>query len=55
MRGVIPKHYVVDKLECESCQWFKDHDADIYYCELDKQEFPKHCSDYLEKEVTSDL
>lgn len=56
MRGIFPKQCVGHKtLACQSCIWFRDHDVDIYYCELDKAEFPEHCKDFEEKEVNRDV
>lgn len=51
MKGIIPKRIVGKTLACHSCVFFCDEDEDIYYCQLDKLEFPVKCPDYKPKEV----
>ncbi len=50
MKGIIPKRIVSKSLSCHTCTFFRDDDEDIYYCELDKIEFPQQCKEYCSKE-----
>jgi len=47
MKGTIPKHSAGRVLSCQRCQFFRDDDEDIYYCELEQPEFPKMCSEFI--------
>ena len=51
MKGIIPKRIVSKSLSCHTCTFFRDDDEDIYYCQLDKLEFPSHCKEYEPKET----
>lgn len=51
MKGIIPKRIASKTLDCHTCIFFVDEDEDIYYCQLDKLEFPSHCKEYEPKEI----
>lgn len=50
MKGTLPKHLAGRSLDCHRCNFFRDEDEDIYYCELDHSEFPKQCSEFLSQD-----
>lgn len=46
MKGTIPKRIASHQLACRTCKHFRDDDPDIFYCQIDKQEFPGLCEEY---------
>lgn len=46
MKGTLPKRIASCHLACEKCKYFNDKDDDIFYCELDRAEFPSLCEQY---------
>ena len=46
MLGTLSKKVEESSLPCERCKYFCNDDPDIYYCEINKKEFPSLCKDY---------
>jgi hypothetical protein len=46
MKGMIPKRIVASTMQCSKCLHFCDDDPDVFYCDLDHDEFPGLCKDY---------
>jgi len=46
VKGQLQKRTDSSALACYSCRWFKDDDPDIFYCELQREEFPGLCDEY---------
>ena len=65
MKGQLQKRTGSSALACHTCRWFEDEDPDIFYCELQREEFPGLCDEYrqsgdwvdsrTEWKVTNDL
>ena len=51
MKGFIPKRIEPSQLVCSKCANFVGDDPDVYYCTLDRAEFPGLCEDYELKNV----
>jgi len=54
MKGQLQKLIESSSLACLSCRFFKDHDPDIYYCELQQEEFPGLCAQYQQRPELAD-
>lgn len=46
MKGIIPKRIASSRLQCSKCKHFVDDDSDVYYCVIDRPEFPMLCDFY---------
>ena len=46
MKGILPKRIAVSNLQCAKCVHFCDDDPDVYYCAIDRPEFPGICDLY---------
>jgi len=46
LKGQLQKIIEPSALACLSCRFFRDNDPDIYYCELQHEEFPGLCAQY---------
>ena len=46
MKGILPKRIAVSNLQCAKCVHFCDDDPDVYYCVVDRPEFPGLCDFY---------
>ena len=49
MKGQLQKVIESSALACLPCRHFRDSDPDIYYCELQRDEFPALCERYQQK------
>jgi hypothetical protein len=48
MKGQLQKRTGASALACHTCRWFEDEDPDIFYCQLQREEFPGLCDEYLQ-------
>ena len=46
MKGIIQKRITALQLQCSKCTSFVDDDPDVYYCSIDRPEFPGLCDFY---------
>lgn len=46
MKGTLQKLIGASALPCHTCSSFRDDDPDIFYCLLQREEFPGLCDDY---------
>ena len=51
MKGTLPKYIAACQLACRECIHFNESDPDIYYCELNQEEFPGLCEKYEGKDI----
>lgn len=54
MKGTLQKIIESSALACLPCRFFRDDDPDIYYCELQRDEFPGLCDQYRQKAELAD-
>ena len=54
MKGQLQKRTGAEALPCHTCAAFKDDDPDIFYCELQCEEFPGLCDEYQQSEPWTD-
>ena len=55
MLGTFQKTTEAHALACQTCAAFRDDDPDIYYCELQQEEFPALCEQYRQSERIAPL
>jgi len=55
MKGSLQKKVEASSLACRGCHWFEDKDADIFYCELEREEFPALCAEYVQFKKYADV
>ena len=46
MKGQLQKRTDASALACWTCTYFRDEDPDIFYCELQQEQFPGLCGSY---------
>jgi hypothetical protein len=46
VKGTLPKSIASSHLACKECKHFNDEDGDIFYCELNNENFPALCEHY---------
>lgn len=55
MKGTVQKKIVSISLPCCTCLNFRDEDPDIFYCELQKEEFPSLCNQYQQQAQIAEM
>ena len=51
MKGTLAKQIMATHLACQSCRFFRDNDPDIFYCLLQREEFPGLCDAFSSRNV----
>lgn len=54
MDGTLQKIVSTTTLPCASCAQFRDDDPDLYYCLLQKNEFPGLCDQFATKSAMAE-
>jgi len=55
MIGTIQKTVSLETLACSTCEHFRSHDVDLFYCEYNKKEFPNLCMLYQKVSDSSQI
>lgn len=55
MKGTLQKKVEPCSFLCSPCLHFRDEDSDIFYCELQKEEFPSLCNQYQQQAQIAEM
>ena len=54
MKGTLQKTMDASALACQTCRHFRDDDPDLFYCAVQRAEFPALCDEYAQAEPWAD-
>lgn len=55
MKGTLQKRTGASALPCHTCASFEDDDPDIFYCAVQRAEFPALCDEYQQAGNGADM
>ena len=55
MKGTLQKRVTSNSLSCCTCLNFRDEDLDIFYCVLQREEFPSLCNQYQQQAQIAEM